>query len=53
VKKPNTLNSADLTVLIGHAPVDKKGFLIDKPELINIEEVKILNWKDITIILKK
>jgi len=38
--KPTQLNSVDLDVLIGHAPLDKQGFLIDKPELLKVEEVK-------------
>lgn len=38
--KPTAVNSENLKILIGHAPLDKNGFLIDKPELIKIEEVK-------------
>jgi len=37
--KPSDLNSADLDFLIGHAPIDKKGFLSDHPELIKVEKV--------------
>ena len=37
--KPSDLNSADLKVLIGHAPMAKEGFLLDKPELIKVEKV--------------
>ena len=38
--KPNNINSEDLEIMIGHAPIDKKGFLIDKPELLKVERVK-------------
>jgi hypothetical protein len=37
--KPVQLNSASLSVMIGHAPLDKDGFLKDKPELITIEKI--------------
>jgi hypothetical protein len=37
--KPTELNSDNLKILIGHAPLDKSGFLVDKPELIKIEKV--------------
>ena len=38
--KPTQLSSANLEIIIGHSPVDKKGFLIDNPELISVEDVK-------------
>jgi len=38
-KKPTNVNSSDLTFLIGHAPVDKNGFLLGNPELLKIEKV--------------
>jgi hypothetical protein len=38
--KPADVNSKDLNVFIGHAPLDRKGFLIDKPELLKVEPVK-------------
>ena len=38
--KPKDINSENLKILIGHAPLDKNGFLIDKPELLKVEEVK-------------
>src|SRR4030095_7616299 len=38
--KPTQLSSDDLDILIGHSPLDKKGFLIDNPELIKVEAVK-------------
>ncbi|WP_282089769.1 hypothetical protein [Aquimarina algiphila] len=37
--KPNDLNSADLNFLIGHAPMAKEGFLMDKPVLLKVEKV--------------
>ena len=37
--KPTDLNSADLTFLIGHAPLAIEGFLLDKPELLKVEKV--------------
>lgn len=37
--KPSDLNSTDLTFLIGHAPMAKEGFLLDKPELLKVEKV--------------
>lgn len=37
--KPSTLNSSDLKFLIGHAPMAKEGFLLDKPELLKVEKV--------------
>lgn len=37
--KPSDLNSSDLKFFIGHAPMAKEGFLIDKPELLKIEDV--------------
>jgi hypothetical protein len=38
--RPSQLSSDTLKVLIGHAPLDKNGFLSDKPELITVETVK-------------
>lgn len=38
--KPIDVNSDTLKFLIGHAPLDKTGFLIDKPELLKVEKVK-------------
>jgi len=38
--KPNDINFENLKILIGHAPIDKNGFLIDKPELLKVEKVK-------------
>lgn len=38
--KPTEINSDNLKILIGHAPMDKNGFLIDKPELLKVETVK-------------
>ena len=38
--KPNDINSENVKILIGHAPIDKNGFLIDKPELLKVEKVK-------------
>lgn len=38
--KPAQLTSDDLDILIGHSPLDKKGFLTDNPALIKVEEVK-------------
>jgi hypothetical protein len=38
--KPADINSENLKVLIGHAPLDKDGFLLDNPELIKAEQVK-------------
>jgi hypothetical protein len=40
IQKPVQINSKDLGILIGHAPLAKEGFLLDKPELLKIEEVK-------------
>ena len=37
--KPNDINSENLKILIGHAPMDKNGFLVDKPELLKVEKV--------------
>ncbi|MFL5728905.1 MAG: hypothetical protein ACJ75J_05390 [Cytophagaceae bacterium] len=39
-KKPLKINSDSLDILIGHAPIDKEGFLSGHPELIKVEEVK-------------
>ena len=38
--KPTDLSSDTLGILIGHAPLDPKGFLSDHPQLIKIEPVK-------------
>jgi hypothetical protein len=38
--KPADVSSDSLTILIDHAPLDKNGFLLDKPELLKVEEVK-------------
>ena len=38
--KPKDINSENLRILIGHAPLDKNGFLTDKPELLKVEAVK-------------
>ncbi len=38
--KPIDINSQNLKILIGHAPLDKTGFLADKPELLKVEDVK-------------
>jgi len=38
--KPHDISSDTLTILIGHAPMDKNGFLKERPELIKMEEVK-------------
>jgi hypothetical protein len=37
---PAKLSSSDLTVMIGHAPIDKTGFIQSQPTLLAIEEVK-------------
>lgn len=37
--KPSDLNSSNLKFLIGHAPMAKEGFLLDKPELLKVEKV--------------
>lgn len=39
-QKPIQINSNELDILIGHSPLAKEGFLLDKPELLKIEEVK-------------
>ena len=39
-EKPKDINSAELKTLIGHAPLDKDGFLAGDPELFKVEEVK-------------
>jgi hypothetical protein len=39
-KIPTSIDSDTLNVLIGHAPLAKKGFLIDNPKLIKVEKVK-------------
>jgi hypothetical protein len=38
--KPADINTDSLKILIGHAPLDRQGFLIDNPELIKVEKVK-------------
>ncbi len=38
--KPTDINSENLKILIGHTPLDINGFLLDKPELLKVEEVK-------------
>ena len=38
--RPREINSAMLDILIGHAPLDKHGFLLNNPELLKVEEVK-------------
>ncbi len=38
--KPSNINSENLNILIGHFPVDVNGFLLDKPELLKVEDVK-------------
>jgi hypothetical protein len=38
-EKPTQLNSTSLSVMIGHAPLDKDGFLKEKPELVTVEKV--------------
>ena len=38
--KPTELSSTNLKVLIGHAPMDAKGFLAENPELLKVEDVK-------------
>src|SRR3989304_9422760 len=38
--KPTQINTDTLKIMIGHAPIDKKGFLQDNPELLKVEEVK-------------
>ena len=38
--KPININSENLKILIGHAPLDINGFLLDKPELLKAEDVK-------------
>lgn len=37
---PAKLSSSDLTVMIGHAPIDKAGFMQSQPKLLAVEEVK-------------
>jgi len=39
-KKPTQANSDTLQIIIGHAPIDKNGFLIDNPELLKVEKTK-------------
>ncbi len=38
--KPKDISTESLRILIGHAPLDKNAFLINKPELLKVEEVK-------------
>lgn len=37
--KPEEINSSNLHILIGHAPLDKKGFWVDNPQLLKVEQV--------------
>lgn len=38
--RPTQISTANLKVMIGHAPMDAKGFLAEYPELLNMEDVK-------------
>ncbi|MFT3822630.1 MAG: hypothetical protein QM731_01875 [Chitinophagaceae bacterium] len=38
--KPTAISSDTLKMLIGHVPMAKEGFLIEKPELLKVEPVK-------------
>src|SRR5688500_15560238 len=38
--RPTDISSENHKILIGHAPLDKDGFLLDNPELLKVEEVK-------------
>jgi hypothetical protein len=38
--KPSDISSDTLKATIGHAPIDKIGFLTEKPLLIKVEEIK-------------
>lgn len=38
--KPSDINTENLKILIGHAPLDVNGFLVDNPELLKVEDVK-------------
>jgi hypothetical protein len=38
--EPRQITSANLKVMIGHAPIDAKGFLAENPELVKIEDLK-------------
>ena len=38
--RPENINSENLKVLIGHAPLDKNGFLSSEPDLLIVEGVK-------------
>lgn len=38
--QPTTLSSSTLTVMIGHSPIDKQGFLQGQPILLAVEDVK-------------
>ena len=37
---PESIDTTQLTYLIGHAPMAEKGFLADKPTLVTVEAVK-------------
>lgn len=37
--KPEKVKTSELNYLIGHAPIDIKGYMRDKPELIHVENV--------------
>ena len=37
--KPADINSEDLNFFIGHVPMAKNGFLLDKPEFLKVEAV--------------
>lgn len=36
---PSTINTAELTLFIGHMPIAREGFLREKPTLISVEQV--------------
>ncbi|MDF2455204.1 MAG: hypothetical protein K0R51_1197 [Cytophagaceae bacterium] len=38
--KPNDISSDTLNFMIGHIPLDRQGFLADKPIIIKVEAVK-------------
>ena len=37
---PNDINTDTLKIMIGHAPLDREGFLLDNPILLKVEKVK-------------
>jgi hypothetical protein len=39
-QEPTQLSSDTLKILIGHAPLDKQGFLVNNPRLLRTENVK-------------